>query len=372
MWNDMHWLSIDPVDSCFFRDGRPMHMGESSVTASESIFPPSPLTTGGALRAALARANGWTHGKRWPEGLRPILGADEELGSARFAGPFLTRNAELLFPCPLHILGKDEPDVEGTRWSPLVAMRPGSGVHCDLGPDVRLPELPPEHRGQTGLKPGEGWFVTTRGLQSILAGQLPEIEQIIPERNLWTNEFRTGNRLQESTRTTENDALYSTRHTRTHSGTGLVIAVGGLPREWQLPTGLHPFGGEGRMAEIAPLSQSPQPPVSGAAPYKNFMLVLLSPLMARHENILPRGNLPGLGKAEIVCVCTGKASRVGGWNFTRHSPLPRKPVYPAGTVIFCRQSPSDEMNTDSFLYLGESTDYGFGLAVVGTWNDYQE
>lgn len=372
MWNDMHWLSLDPVDSCFFRDGRPMHMGESSVTASESVFPPSPLTTGGAMRAALARANGWTQGRRWPEGLRPVLGVDEELGSARFAGPFLTRGADLLFPCPLHLLGQEEPDTEGTRWTPRAAMRPGPGVYCDLGPDVRLPELPPEHRGQTGLKPGEGWFVTTEGMRKILAGQLPEKGQIIPGRDLWTNEYRTGNRLQEDTRTTGDDALYSTRHARARAGTGLVTAAGGLPEGWQLPSGLHPFGGEGRMAEFAPLREAPKAPVNCGRPSGCFMLVLLAPLVARHENLLPGGRLPGLEDAEVVCVCTGKATRIGGWNFTRHAPLPRRPVYPAGTVIFCRQSLSGSADTVSFMQLGESTDYGFGLAVVGTWNDHQE
>ncbi len=50
----MEKLIFEPLDTLFFRDGRPFNQGEGNGGV-ESLFPPSPTTLVGAARVALAR-----------------------------------------------------------------------------------------------------------------------------------------------------------------------------------------------------------------------------------------------------------------------------------------------------------------------------
>ena len=69
----MNVVYFDPLDTLFFRDGRPYHQGELSQAGVASLFPPFPSTLVGAIRAACARALGWTSGnweRPYPEPTR--------------------------------------------------------------------------------------------------------------------------------------------------------------------------------------------------------------------------------------------------------------------------------------------------------------
>ena len=56
------WHDLEALDTLFFRDGRSFEAGVQGVA---SHFPPYPRTTAGALRAALARSNGWDGQSNW-------------------------------------------------------------------------------------------------------------------------------------------------------------------------------------------------------------------------------------------------------------------------------------------------------------------
>ncbi|MGC9004596.1 MAG: type III-B CRISPR module-associated protein Cmr3, partial [bacterium] len=83
-------LLIEPLDLLLFRDGRPFGMGESA----SSIFPPSPLTFQGAVRAKL-----WANKDKIPQNW-----LDPEKPSLKFYGPFLEKDGVLLFYAPLFTL----------------------------------------------------------------------------------------------------------------------------------------------------------------------------------------------------------------------------------------------------------------------------
>ena len=98
-------FSIDPVDTLFFRSGRPFNQDDPGEARADSIFPPYPQTLVGALRAALARGQGWVAGP-WDQGLKEVLGDGEDLGELRFHGPYLFRDGERLFPVPAFLFGR--------------------------------------------------------------------------------------------------------------------------------------------------------------------------------------------------------------------------------------------------------------------------
>ena len=135
----MKTYSLAPVDAWFFRDGRPHNEKEANQADVVSVFPPPARTLSGALRAALARANGWTGRGSWSQPLNRAFGSGpEELGGLQFTGPLLILNDEALWPLPRHVLGRVGC---GENWEPRAFLRPAeAATACDAG-DIRLPEI---------------------------------------------------------------------------------------------------------------------------------------------------------------------------------------------------------------------------------------
>ena len=145
--------------------------GEGGATGIKSAFPPYMTTLQGAIRTALAMGQGWTPSR--PEGWPAELGGPDDLGDLRLQGPYLRYMGRYLFPLPLVV-------VKGSWKKEKVYTRlvPGGEADCDLG-RIRLPAL---KQPVEGAKTLEGAFVTQRGLETILAGGVPESDGFFSKR----------------------------------------------------------------------------------------------------------------------------------------------------------------------------------------------
>ena len=285
-------LLLQPVDAWFFRDGRPYNKQESNQVDVESVFPPPPSTLVGSIRAALAREHGWNGDRSWSADLAKALGDGfEDLGQLSFSGPWLVREgavdhgkseadkAEPVFPAPLHLLGRlqseGDPRRNQPQWAPAALLVPGEEVHCDLG----KVSLPVAHSEGGGFKDAVGLWITGDGLGQALAGKLPAQEHIVRANELWQHEFRVGLVRGETTRTTDDRALYSPSYVRLCRGVSLAIEVGGVPDDWKIPA-MFPLGGEGRLANCTATPQLilPPPPADAIRQSKHVTVTLLTPL----------------------------------------------------------------------------------------------
>jgi|GEM_PF-269172 len=159
---------LTPVDTLFFRDGRPYNQGESSSTDVKSLFPPFAVTMVGALRASLSRGLGWNGKGNWSSEIKKKLGDGQDLGPMKFKGPYLIKGQEVLFPAPLNLLGKVS-ETEKGKWSQLNLLHPGEEVDCDIGDKVRLPAL----KNAIGMKSLDGYYLTSWDLGVVLEGGDP-------------------------------------------------------------------------------------------------------------------------------------------------------------------------------------------------------
>jgi CRISPR-associated protein Cmr3 len=371
-------LQLAPLDTLFFRDGTPFSADSSGPGDVGGLFPPHPASITGALRAALARCNGWSGSGRWSAELNQALGpGPEDLGLLSFTGPLVLRRGEPLFPLPLHLLGA----IEGGGWRPRALLQPGAPVACDLGADSRLPELPASIEGKerAELKSGEGWWLTRPGLEAVLQGRLPGAEMLVASNELWREEPRVGIARDNSTRTALNGMLYTTRHVRLASDVSLGVEIAGLDSSWTTPSGdLLPLGGESRLVECRPWEQalslkipSPVKPASG-----RLLLVALTPLALEADQALGRRPLADFANARVVSACLGRPQRIGGWDSLARSPLPLQSYLPAGSVLFC-ELPNPAALADltggiGFGRLGARQRWGYGLVALGTWSDPSE
>lgn len=375
-------MTIEPVDAWFFRDGRPSNRGEDQSDIT-SEFPPNPTTVVGALRAAFARANGWTGSGSWAEessDLKDVLGDGfDDLGNLMFLGPFLGKEDEregeyrrwdILLPLPQHVAGRM---VEG-RFVPEVLLEPSQElVCCDANPSgVRLPAVPVNYAcksaGDEPKKPPthpEGIFVTSNGFNAIVRGELPNADDCIPANELYSHESRIGIRRDAETRTTGRGDIYSPRYLRLKRGVSLVHAVRGIPTGWMWPT-LMPLGGESRLAAIQRLDQAPEMPT-----LKNGEAALAIALTPVRFGTYWWGAGPGQPAAalsselsgNVICVALARPRLIGGWDFKTNSPRTLAPFAPAGTVWWLENGATD---TPGFTHFGLLSEYGYGLIALAT------
>jgi CRISPR-associated protein Cmr3 len=340
----------------------------------ESVFPPPARTLTGALRAALARANGWDgklHG--WPKDAANCFGnGPNDLGQLQFTGPFLIREnetgaTEALWPVPRHLLGRSH----AGHWRPLAFFQPDQKeTETDNG-RCRLPRvvLPP---GETtdGLTLAEAAWITSAGLTDILTGRMPKPETVPRPGTLWRFESRVGLQRDASTLNVGEGDLYSPTYVRLCRKVALGVGLAGVPDAMNGLPSLFPLGGESRLAQAEPWSGNPLPDGPPAAVFKpdsngavRFSVVLLT--QGRFESPAP---LLASG-AKILSACVGKPQMIGGWDSLKNEPLALEPFHPAGSVWFC-EAPAAELPKILDLHgkwLGNYQKHGFGQIVIGLW-----
>ena len=96
-------LQLSAIDTWFFRDSTPFDKEDSSQAGVVGVFPPYPPTIAGAIRAALARRNGWDGHSTWSsDALVTTLGhGPMTVGRLRITGPFAGRSAIVMGACVL-------------------------------------------------------------------------------------------------------------------------------------------------------------------------------------------------------------------------------------------------------------------------------
>ena len=372
-------IELRQVDTWFFRDATPFTAGATPQEGVSGVFPPHPPTVVGALRAAIARSQGWSGAGAWNEDLHPVLGdGPDDLGALDFAGPIMLRDREPLFPCPRHLVGS----TDGDGWEPRAFLRPGSPVRCDLGDAVRLPQIAGDSRDGEALKPPTDIWVTVAGMERVLRGERPSPEQIVRTSRLWTDEPRIGLERAPDTRTAEEGMLYSTRHVRLRPGVSLGVHVTGIPDGWA-PTGLVPLGGESRMAECTSRNgdETILPWRSTLGCSGRLVAIAVTPLDLDPEETRPGASIAGAAGARLVSACLGRPIGIGGWDSLARQPLPLRSVLPPGSVLFFEtgrgaglpSAASDWKQAAGGLYrLGSRTKWGFGLVALGDWPPKQE
>lgn len=367
----MNYLKLTPLDSWFFKDGRPFNQGEPSADI-ESVFPPSAFTIAGAIRAYLARKMGWRDGN-WNEKITKALGDGYNLGPLRFRGPFLgienKKTIKPLFPVPLHLLGKFE---EG-KDDEFSLLSPGDEIECDLG-KVRLPSA----KGIEGMKTLTRHYLPGESLAKVLQGNTDNLE-IVASKELWGAEYAVGLARDETSRTAKEGYLYSSHKVRLNEDNGacLLMGIEGV-RECLDDRFAFPMGGESRMAiaEIADVQKNlfSRPELKFEDGRLRFTLTHITPAW------LDKWPGPGTELPEVpgrvISACLERSLRIGGWNSVKKEgdtitkePVALKPFIRPGSTWFCE---SYEDSKEGVLRLhgsriGEYTDFGFGEVAIGAW-----
>jgi CRISPR-associated protein Cmr3 len=356
----MKFFELDPLDTLFFRDGRPFAAGESGQMEVEGNFPPPPPTVAGALRAELARSLGWDGSDEGWEAVKELLGSGEDLGRLEFFGPYLLKGEDMLLPAPLALVDDDK------AAGAIYRLTPGDQIDSDLG-SARFPS----RKEQGKAEPLSKAWLTLAGMQEFLAGGLPKADRVIMSDQLYRRERRVGIRRDDQSRTTGEDSLYQTAHYRPQRGVKIAAGLSG----WEGELGrLLTLGGESRLswaearaglAMPEPVDLVPDP--DGKVRYLIYLLTPTNVSGGRKPNEPLAEEVPG----KVISACVDRPWLIGGWDSAANKPLPLQPYYRAGTVFFMEAQASDIEQIQGLHghKIGARQPFGFGQILIGKWED---
>lgn len=265
----MPTYELQPVDTLFFRDARPMDAGGHGANW------PLPTVTHEALRAALLRAAGELprgkpiiHHKKRRDGTRrqPKAVASDCFRSLRTIGPFPLRHdaeskqKDLYFVRPSDLA--PDGDTAANTTVPVSCLSPIANIPANAQTNLPAAWLMPVAANTAPSKATLPQWVTADWFRQYLADDAhpPALENY--DAKLYTTEHRIGIAVDSSTHATKEGQFYTAEHLRLCDETRLWIDVklndadpkqaGGAQTLAKLTDAPITLGGESRMCHVRP------------------------------------------------------------------------------------------------------------------------
>ena len=352
-------IKVDPLDTLFFRDGKPFSMGSDSW--ANSVFPPYPSVFYGALRS--------TYFSEHIHELKMANTPGDPTKNLKITGIYFLIQDEIYLPLPYDCVQEKDTSNESAFCLPLVSqgeVKTSSPVHHYL-------------KSKTPLKKIKRGLLPINSLKEYLSGTGSEIPFCkIPDCVMI--EPKIGISINRETGSAEKTKLYNADflrlETEKNQNFSLIISFEGL----DLPKkGMMKLGGEGkavRYEEFTTLDPSitiPQHDVS------LFKLYLSTPA------VFNKGWIPEwidektlIGKyndlqLELLTASMGKPLHIGGFDIKAGRPKPMRKAVPAGSVYYFKildgtfQKAYYEFNHTALS--DYNAEQGFGISYVGVIHD---
>lgn len=215
-------IFIEPTEPLLFRTGRPFDAGESNF--AESIFPPTPETIQGAIRAMIAAHTtlldrGMSIAARFDtDSLTKLIGNKSGYGRFHITGLALGKRSkedgtvERLFPAPAFLM---KVKFIGDKDSTIVQLKPQtfSGTISNMPDEMQYLTLPDFGGKVLEGKPKLPGWLTEKDLQTALNAQ-DDLLSLKAESDVYTQEPRLGIGMQNDTKTTQTGYLYQVQMIR--------------------------------------------------------------------------------------------------------------------------------------------------------------
>ncbi|SFQ19879.1 type III-B CRISPR module-associated protein Cmr3 [Caldicoprobacter faecalis] len=387
------FLKITPLDTLFFRSGRPFTMGENSW--ADAVFPPFPGTLYSAIRSFLIFRYGKLedfYNGLLKEDVKRVVGTPCQKGSLKLKGIFLysNNNENPLFLAPKDVVEDSE---KGKLYCLDYLKKPPLMVS-----DYKLSDILVWKKNEKAET--TDYWLTVEGFKKYLKGE-KDIFEIRGKRNLkrmyrekselFVLEPKVGIKRDPYTLTSEEGYLYRISLVRLKKDVALIAEVEGVedfPEE-----GVFQLGGEGKAVKFEKLKNGDDGGVAELEDLRRmefdlrngyFKLYLATPAIFE-KGWLPRwidenddyeGKYEYNGleiKLKLMACAIGRALPVGGWDIYRGQPKPMRKAVPAGSVYYFKVLEDDLKEAaykikELFHFKNISdvnSEEGFGLSIVG-------
>lgn len=350
-------LLLEPLDTLFFRDGRPFSAGRARSGL------PVPQTLMGAVRthllslygadfSALGRAV--KSGATLEEAIRQA-GAPGWIASVAVRGPWLARKGNrptLWLEVPRHL--RPGPGETRVPLKPRREKLPGWRSEDDL--------LPLWNGDVVREKKSEPGYLSFDALPACLNGENLPRTAFLPAAALYAYDDKIGIAVDPVTCVAADEMIYSTRMLVLAPGVCLYAEVtapqgSGLTGLFAAP-GVMAFGGESRYVTRTAIEPLNWPEATG----ERRLLILAAPAPFRcgsRPDVLPRG-------ARLVSAAVDGPFAVSGWDMARGGPKPTRFGVRSGSVYFIEDGAAGA--PASLCASPEDVQQGYGYYLQGVWN----
>lgn len=359
-------IFIEPTDVWLFRDGRPFTAGADH--RARTLFPPSPHTVAGALRAVHFAAAGISR----DEYLAGQTDAAKKLWHTIGGPPNKDNTLGAFALTALAVARRDAQTGTITRYFPMPAdvLQVGDELRVaaplksehhfefdDTMPPLWLKEF---HAG----KPATGWLAETE-LQHYLRG---EPFRATPEEFLFARESRFHVGIDSTVkRPREGDGgghLFQVEWVRTREHVGLTVEIAGPP----LPApGVLAFGGELRSARYEEITTSF---TALDAPFeRRFKLYCATPTLLDLSAGHTQGFFNG-ARVDLITAAIARVQPIGGWDVANDEQKPLRHFLPAGSVLYCELTcgTREQIKRRAPIAPSDLGALGFGQTFLGGWD----
>jgi len=364
------WYKIKPLDTLFFRDGRPFSMG--SETWAEPIFPPYPSTVYGAIRTWLIFERGSL--KEFKEGKYEVeLGTLTKKGNLSIKGPFIGLDNNLNFPVPFDFLKK--------KGAPQSEKNNLFYIDYINKPEFFISDYPLE---RILINKNDFEFEESNEFLDIdsLKDYLMDNKKILSFREkeeIFIREKKTGIKRSRKILSSEEGYLYRIPMIRLKEKVSLFLEIEGLN---DYPKGgLIQIGGESKTAKIEKEENNNPLEILRGTDFKFenkiFKIYLATPAIFENgwlpkwiDKVDFKGNYNNRIRLKLIACSTGKFKLIGGWDLANKRPKPMYKAVPAGSVYYFKildDVPAEKIK-EVFHFKNISDinpEEGFGLSFVG-------
>jgi CRISPR-associated protein Cmr3 len=397
------WIFIQPTDVWLFRDGRPFSAG--SEHRARSLFPPTPSTMQGAVRAKVLAESGvslWDYADKQKEPLTQRVAADigspnNGYGKLQLRGPMVAHAEQSGLP-PTPYLPAPA-DVMKANKKPLV-LRPlaTSPFTNNLPPDGQNNLSTLWHRSPDLREGYDGLWLSANEMREYLEHEkLTLPDNVEEDRQLFDRESRFHVGIDSSIkRPRDGDAgghLFQVEFIRPRDGVGLLLEVGTMSGG-ALPDfperGLLQLGGEARSAFYEKVAAPPRIDDHTRKPALDsgqFKVVFVTPAYFADGWRPANGDWSRFfngNSVRLVSAAFNRAQSIGGARADLKSQgedknrgvnfqKPIRRFIPAGSVFYFKaDGPVTDTNqpvTETPQGEADFGQIGYGQILIGRWKD---
>lgn len=373
------FLRLTPLDTLFFRSGRPFSAGID--TWVDLVFPPSPSTFYGALRSFLIFEGGTlqqfydgNHKHTKWIGKKSTSGK-ADYGDLQIRGIFFLKDC-VYFPAPLDLVS-----VKNKDKNRLIPLR------FQDKPQIFISNYPLQNillwQGKELVKETEG-LLTLEDLIDYLKNRKKDFSPIKTNK-LFQYEYKIGIARDRTTFTSKEGHLYRVPMVRLNktkdNKTYFLVEtsdIEGFPQE-----SIMQLGGEGKAVRFEKIENDPLGSIKNIDfNFKNkyFKIYFATPSVFKNgwkpswinENY--EGEYEGI-KLRLVACTIGRPISIGGWDLLGETSKPMRKAIPAGSVYYFKilddAEPKKIKEVFHFKNISDNFDdikyskEGFGLAILG-------
>lgn len=351
-------LFVCPLDVWLFRDGRPFDSGGNH--RAESMFPPYPSTTQGAIRSyQLSRLENLDLNDK--SAVEKAVGTSTDMKDLRLRGPIVAQyqdgSLRRYYPQPADAISVDETHVRPTN----PPVKPPEHIRVSTRTEL-IGFNEPLVKGKSGL-----WLLE-ENLTACLRGETVEA---LPADMLFERENRPAIGMDNPKRASLQGALYEVEFIRPQPGIGLWLQMDGQSYADWPNTGILSLGGERRAASFEKIA-SPRPlPQHPRSLPPRFKIYFASPAY------FSGGWQPAqswerffTGKVNLHAAAIARYECLGGYDMSNpHSPhKPSRRYVPAGSVYyFSGQNIALRDDLPQHAVTEEGGEIGFGQIFIEEW-----